>query len=328
MSIDNELDVPLIFASRTRELGGDSRALRRDADAGRLHRITRGVFLAAAAWSELTAAQRHRLQVIAIAAELDCSETISHRSAAALWGIPILGVFPSGLEVTTERRRGGRSEGRIRRRCLGLDGVATTSYLGLTVTTPAQTAVDLARGPSFAASVVSLDAVLNRRGGGPLATAEELGAALLATGERRGGRRAQYAVSFATDLSESVGESRSRVAIHQAGFPRPELQVEFRDAVGSVGRVDFWWPEFNLVGEFDGLVKYRDERLRNGRSAEQVVIDEKLREDRLRRLGPRVVRWVNGDVDDPRRLYRILIEAGLPLLTHARGRRSRAGGAA
>lgn len=38
----------------------------------------------------------------------------------------------------------------------------------------------------------------------------------------------------------------------------------------------------NAWGEFDGAAKYRDPRLRRGRAPEQVLADEKQREDWIR----------------------------------------------
>ena len=43
-----------------------------------------------------------------------------------------------------------------------------------------------------------------------------------------------------------------------------------------------------------------------------VVVAEKKREDRFRAKGYKVVRWVWDDLRDPRRLVRLLHEAGLP----------------
>ena len=54
-------------------------------------------------------------------------------------------------------------------------------------------------------------------------------------------------------------------------------------------------------------------RLRGGRSAERVVLDEKIREDRLRALGLRVVRWRWPAATTPGALATALSAAGLPL---------------
>jgi hypothetical protein len=97
-------------------------------------------------------------------------------------------------------------------------------------------------------------------------------------------------LEFADARAESVGESVSRVTMAELGLPAPVLQHRFFDADGFIGTVDFWWPELGVIGEFDGRVKYFDPRMSRGDPA-AVVYREKYREDRLRGLGPRVVRW-------------------------------------
>jgi hypothetical protein len=75
--------------------------------------------------------------------------------------------------------------------------------------------------------------------------------------------------------------------------------------------VDFWWPEFNLIGEFDGNGKYLREEFANGRSPGEIVIAEKRREDRLRALGPQVTRWDWSIARSAFRLRAHLADAGL-----------------
>ncbi|HEV7957475.1 MAG: hypothetical protein JWL94_2002 [Microbacteriaceae bacterium] len=55
--------------------------------------------------------------------------------------------------------------------------------------------------------------------------------------------------------------------------------------------VDFWWPEFNLAGEFDGKGKYLRDEMLAGRTTAEVLLAEKDRENRIRALGPTMVRW-------------------------------------
>jgi hypothetical protein len=109
---------------------------------------------------------------------------------------------------------------------------------------------------------------------------------------------ARRVIAFADGLSESVGESRSRVIIQRVGLPRPVLQGEIVGQDGElIGYADFGWPELGTVGEFDGRVKY-GRQLRAGQDPGDVVFAEKLREDRLRDLGLSVVRWTWSDLSD------------------------------
>ena len=99
---------------------------------------------------------------------------------------------------------------------------------------------------------------------------------------RRGRSRALLVAKLADARAESAGESLLRASIHLLGLPMPELQREFRGDSGRRYSVDCYWPDQRFVLEFDGRAKYLDPALRGGRSAEQVVVDEKEREDEIR----------------------------------------------
>ena len=58
----------------------------------------------------------------------------------------------------------------------------------------------------------------------------------------------------------------------RAGITMPLLQVELFGASGRRYFVDFWWPEFRVIGEFDGKDKYRNPVFFGGRTAEQALI--------------------------------------------------------
>jgi hypothetical protein len=59
---------------------------------------------------------------------------------------------------------------------------------------------------------------------------------------------ARRVVAFADARSESVGESRSRVAIALAGLPPPQLQWPV--TLGSTAYTDFAWPEQRIGDRF------------------------------------------------------------------------------
>lgn len=123
-------------------------------------------------------------------------------------------------------------------------------------------------------------------------------------------------VEFASPLSESPGESLSRVRIHELGFQPPELQHEIRDAQGRpLGIVDFWWEELQLAGEFDGKKKYTGDDSYSGRSTDEVIREEKQRVERIQEQGVRFVRWMWSDLTTPRRLAEKLARVGVPRAT-------------
>ncbi|TBN57774.1 hypothetical protein EYE40_10445 [Glaciihabitans arcticus] len=107
----------------------------------------------------------------------------------------------------------------------------------------------------------------------------------------RGAVQARRAIEFSTALSGSPGESLGRVQFHALRLPAPELQVEFFDELGSIGFVDFYWRDLGLIGEFDGVSKYGARRLfQTGLTLRDILMREKAREDRLRRVSRGFVR--------------------------------------
>jgi hypothetical protein len=139
----------------------------------------------------------------------------------------------------------------------------------------------------------------------------------LQAARRPGNVRAREVLRFADSRSESVAESHSRWLMAELGLPAPELQHVFHDAEDRfVARVDFWWPNFGLVGEVDGMAKYTD-GAKPGKSPQQVVLAEKRREEALRRLGVWVIRWDWAILDD-RAKFKQLISGGLAFAGRAR----------
>ena len=303
----------LIRRQRVIDLGANDRTLRREVHSGRLVRVVPGAYVKAGLWNELKPHEQHRLKVLATARRMRSEVVFSHHAAAALWGIRMLRSWPKTVDVTVERATGGRSDGLLRRHCRGFERVEVTKLDGLLVTTPAQTVVDLALRFRFQDAVVAMDSALHhKRSPAALTTRDDVLQRVLASEGTRGWRRALVAGDFATHLSDSAEESHSRVQIHLLGFPAPELQREFRDARGFVAQTDFFWREFDHVGECDGRAKYTDPALRNGRTAEEVLVAERNRENRLRRLVKGMSRWEPADLYPAAKLFRILTEAGLP----------------
>ncbi|WP_431843446.1 type IV toxin-antitoxin system AbiEi family antitoxin domain-containing protein [Calidifontibacter indicus] len=289
------LEDPLLLRSTSRG------ATSRDAPANSV-RVRRGFHYPAPAWNELDARGRHALLVHATAR---CWTTepgaISHESAAALWGLPIIGAWPDRVHISTTS--GSRSsQGALQVHRIS-DECATQRIGGLLVTTSAQTVVDLARSRDLRSGLATADAALHR---GVLRSAElaELTAGL-APG-CRGGAIARLVAALADGRSESVLESLSRAVMFEQGFPRPELQVRLVDSDGEFGRADFGWP--GLIGECDGALKYGMALSDGDPSA--AVVREKRREDRIR-LFSEVVRWGWMDAFRVDPLVRRLVAKGL-----------------
>ncbi|MGM0385258.1 MAG: hypothetical protein ACQERF_04655 [Actinomycetota bacterium] len=284
-------ETPVVFrAAEVREAAGflgDSRNLSRRPD---LHAIRTGSYMACSEWAGLTAKEQHLYLVRETVQHFGSDLLVSDRSAADLWGIPYLGERPDKVEVTKKRVGGGRSSGHLHYRTtkklpdpVDFDGVAVTS--------PARTAVDIARTLGFASGLMAFDHVLASK----LTTVEDLVLAIADLARRIDRVKAEAVLVRADRRSESPAESLARARMYQIGAPIPDLQREFFVNGVLVGRTDFYWEDADCIGEMDGDVKYLGGGASGGRPAEQIVLAEKRREDALRRIVTAFIRFIWDD---------------------------------
>jgi len=310
----------LIFTCEQGALGLDDTRLSRAARRGTLVRIKHGIYLDSALWARLLSPDRHLLLATIADRVAGPGLVFSHQTAGALLGLPILGRWPDRAHVLRDCADGGRSTTVLCSHNLGLQGVPIGTAGGLTVTAPPRTVIDLARTLPFMAAVAATDAALwaDRRTGRFLTTIDDVRALLDQMDLIRGLRRVLAVLDASTPLCESVGETLCRLIMAELGFAAPQLQVRFDDAEGLVGFADFSWLDRRVIAEFDGLKKYTDARLRHGLTESEVVVAEKLRDDRLRALNYKVVRVIWDHLKDPARLQRMLLDAGLVQVRPAR----------
>lgn len=170
--------------------------------------------------------------------------------------------------------------------------------------TTARSVCDAARCDPLVNAVAAGDAAL-RNG---LTTSDAIADALASMRGMKNIAQARFAATLLDGAAESPGESASRWSLHRLGVPAPQLQREVYDDSGLVGRVDFLWEEFGIVGEYDGKFKYGRSNP-SERPPEDVLFEEKRREDRLRAAGYIVVRWTTEDLLHPDRFRRLIAGA-------------------
>ena len=226
---------------------------------------------------------------------------LSHRSAALLHGLDLhpdararaLGCVELIVARGQSRRRPG-----VLGRDLPIAADEIVDVSGRRLTELPRTGVDVAAVEPFVSAVITLDSLLRRWAGDGLSRADaQLQLVAAADGwPRKHHRRMHRAIAFADGLSESAGESLSRVALAEQGVPLPVLQ---HPVAGY--RSDFAWPWLRTRGEFDRRVKYTDR---------DVLWAEKRREDELRDAGWEVVRWTWSQITtDPGAVGRRLTRA-------------------
>ncbi|MGY4712334.1 hypothetical protein ACXDF8_22700 [Mycolicibacterium sp. CBM1] len=116
-------------------------------------------------------------------------------------------------------------------------------------TSPAWTAVEVARQLSRPRALATLDAAL--RSG--WCTRSDLEQALHAQRGRRGIAAVRDLLAHADARSESAMESEARLIMIDHRLPPPELQFTIRAATGQRWRVDFAWPHARVAAEYDSI---------------------------------------------------------------------------
>jgi hypothetical protein len=250
-------------------LGWSDSALTRAVRSGRLVRVRRGRFA------------RHEPDAVTagIAAARSCGASVmSHRSAALLHGMPLVGagVFRPDLTLSPPST-GDTAHALVHRATLRPQDVVIIGESP--VTSAARTVVDLGRSCPTLAAVAATDFALHEE----LTTREEIADVLDMCRRWPGIRRALRAVRLADARSESPLESASRLVIGSLRLPMPDLQPVILDAHGyPAGRLDFYWDDYGVGGEADGRSKY-DGRL--------VLTKEKDRQEHLEDLRVAMTRW-------------------------------------
>jgi len=295
---------------------GERNAFYASVHTGEFVRVSRGAYVPRELWNEASAEGRYRLKVNAAAALSRDDPLFSHHSAAVLWRLPLVGSWPTRVHALGPESQAGLSNRHIIRHAESLPDVIE-EIDGLRVTGLARTVVDMATACSFPSAVAIADAALRRADhptgdlpGTPISR-DDLVRNARRLALRHSTAKVRKVIEFADGAADRPGESISRVNMHVAGISPPQLQAPLRGASGKQYWVDFWWPKFKVIGEFDGKGKYQNPEFLSGRTPEQALYDEKLREDDLRDAGHGMVRWNWSAACSPRLLADKLYRAGI-----------------
>ena len=292
-------DVELIVARNDRE----QRAAARDATRGLFRRVRAGIYVPAAELVDLRAEDLHLIAIRALATATDRPVVFSHLSAAVIHDLAFLRGHLGTVHHTVEAA-GDRYFDRASGHVFELREEEVQQVGGLLVTTMGRTVVDVAGAGTFEEGVVTADAALASG-----LTRERLEDAVDLAGPRRAWRRIAEVVAFAHGDSGSAGESVSRVTMNHLGL-RPVLQHRLYDEQGFIGQADFWFPDEEVAGEFDGLIKFLDPKFAP-LGAGRKVYDEKVREDRGRVVTKGWARWGWIEGRSVRLLGEVLRKAGV-----------------
>lgn len=266
------------------DLGFSRKAIQHRLGNGRLHPLMRGIYAVGRREVEL----RGRWMAAVLAGGPEA--LLSHRSAAALWGVrrwdggEIEIVVPPSR--SRRRQRGVRVYGRRRH-----DAPEPREIAGIPVTHPVAVLVDLAT----CLPIGQLEAAINEADHLDLVDPERLLAALDTLPRRAGGGELRKVLQGPViTLAATQLERRFLPLAHEAGLPPPQTQ---RWMGGH--RVDFYWPHLDLVVETDSLRYHRTAfKQSEGRTPRQRPYACRTRHPAVHAWADPARTWIR--TDDPR----------------------------
>lgn len=120
---------------------------------------------------------------------------------------------------------------------------------GRLATSPAWTAVEVARRLSRPRALATLDAAVHSR----WCRVSDLQRAVDEQHGRRGIVMVRDLLAHVDGRAESAMESEARLLMLDDGLPAPQLQYEIRGVHGELWRVDFAWPSVRVAAEYDSV---------------------------------------------------------------------------
>lgn len=281
--------------ARDARAAGLTSALAAAVSDGSLERVRRGVYREppapdASLSRSKRAALDYRARVLA-AAETLRSPIFTSYSAIAVYGLPVIGAWPTEVFVMAPDGHGHRRPTTIAMARIG--DFAVESIDGVAVTSVEHSLIQLCRTATLGAAVVAVDAALCSMPWDPTpprTTIERLTAEHERLLPYARSRRTVAVLRRATSLAATPLETCSRLVMEEFGVPAPTLQhALWLPERGERAHLDFYWENFDAGGEADGDGKY----LSGGSAAAsaQAVVREKKREDAVRRQLRAFERW-------------------------------------
>lgn len=224
--------------------------------------------------------------------------TVSHQSAARLWGLPTR--IPDRPHITTTAGR-WRPKQYYVHRSGDLAPVHVDQVRGIPTTTVVRTVLDLGAVEPFLAGKAFRQSLRDR-----LATLQDYDEILSDVG--RQGRAGVGVLRDAVEArrrweseNESVLEDEFMAIVDRYLLPSPVPQHVIRDKTGGfIGRVDFAYPEHRLLIELDGYRYHTDPG---------AFVRDRNRQNRISLAGYRVLRYTAEDLRSPNRVVGELSQA-------------------
>lgn len=297
-------------------------ALLRRVASGELVSPAHGLFVRASTWQSVDGSPALRSEYLARGlGALHPTWTFCGPTAAAIHGLRIS--YPLLQQIHASSPTSGRIQANqlVQRHFINTSEACEVN--GLRVTTLERTALDCLRTLDFADALAVGDAAAAKLGWDD----EQLFCYLKYTGKGLTGiRKALDVAKYVDARSESGGESIARAAMIELGYVIPKLQVWVENPLDAAHpfRVDGMWILSDgtvVIFEMDGNEKRENPEMTGGRSATEVLADERQRESLLSVTGARVLRLSYADVCNRTELSRRLNAFGVPLVRSSEGYR-------
>jgi hypothetical protein len=278
------------------DLGYRDADLREWVRGGELTRVRQGSYVQTSIWNQADDVERHRLRAHAVLRSHNVPLALSHTSAAVEHQLRLFRPDLSMVHVACLGEPIARTTHDIvyHRGAYGEDDLTWVGAQQVVV--PVLAGLQAASLTNVAAGIVVLDSVVDLEKG----SLEDIHRRFDKIANHPFSRTLQITVRLVRKGANSVGESLSRHMMWAQHLPEPVLQFEVRDASGRlIGITDFAWPQFGVLGEFDGMQKY-GRLLKAGQTAGDAVQAEKIREDALREATNwLVLRLIWGEIFKP-----------------------------
>lgn len=274
----------LVTLPQLEGLGMDRKTVQGWAARGRLHRVHQGVYAVGHAVS--TSEKRYLAAVLASGP----GAVLSHRSAAALWGLRE--DRRNSIDVTAPNRRGRIPAGIDAHRDGSVTAVDRTEMDGIPCTTVARTLLDLAAvAPVWELRKAIAEAEVLR-----LLDQTAVHSLIKRSRGRRGIARLRMLLDEIHPLTKRTRSEMERLFLamcKRSGLPTPEVNVTL-EVNRKILMPDFLWRDAGLIVEADSR-RYHD--------TDSAFQSDRRREQRLMRAGWRVVRCTWEQVEhEPRAL--------------------------
>lgn len=285
--------------SEALEVGYRDEQLRAAVRAGVLVRLRHGYYAFADLVEALDEVGRYRLLCRAVLHRLGPDYALVGVSACAAYGIDLYDADLSTVHVACLTGKAGRREAGVHYHERTFDpDTEVVDVGGAKITIPAVSLWTAACTLATEGALVAINSALYQN----LVDEEGLGGLAPRFEKWPGSRTARLALRMSDRRIESPGESRAFFLFWSFHLPRPQPQFKiYNDAGRLIARTDFGWEEYRHVCEFDGKVKYM-RLFRPDVPPEQIVFEEKRREDLVRDEAFGVSRLISDDLRGPNRV--------------------------